>query len=129
MDESIVAKALEVIGSDSLLMVDAGGSDAFWPNGYKWALHTARMLQDYEVTWFEEPLKPDALDDYILLRRNAPIPISGGEVLTRRQSFGAWLRKGALDIVQPDVTKVGDHSKTGPTPLMVDFPLTVCTGT
>jgi D-galactarolactone cycloisomerase len=112
MDESIVAKAREVIGSDSLLMVDAGGSDAFWPNGYKWALRTARMLQDYEVTWFEEPLKPDALDDYVLLRRNAPVPISGGEVLTRRQSFDAWLRKGALDIVQPDVTKVGGISES-----------------
>ena len=112
MDESIVAKAREAIGSDSLLMVDAGGSDAFWPNGYKWALRTAQMLRDYEVTWFEEPLKPDALDDYILLRRNAPVAISGGEVLTRRQSFDAWLRQGALDIVQPDVTKVGGISES-----------------
>jgi L-alanine-DL-glutamate epimerase-like enolase superfamily enzyme len=112
IDESIVAKAREVIGSDCLLMVDAGGSDAFWPNGYKWALRTAQMLQDYEVTWFEEPLRPDALDDYILLRRNAPVPISGGEVLTRRQSFDAWLRKKAFDIVQPDVTKVGGISES-----------------
>ncbi len=112
MDESIVAKAREVIGPDSLLMVDAGGSDAFWQNGYKWALRTARMLQDFEVAWFEEPLKPDALDDYVLLRRNAPVPISGGEVLTRRQAFDAWLRKGALDIVQPDVTKVGGISES-----------------
>jgi L-alanine-DL-glutamate epimerase-like enolase superfamily enzyme len=112
MDESIVAKARDVIGSDCLLMVDAGGSDAFWPNGYKWALRTARMLRDYEVTWFEEPLKPDALDDFILLRRHTPVPISGGEVLTRRQSFDAWLQKGAFDIVQPDVTKVGGISES-----------------
>jgi len=112
MDEAIVAKAREVVGSNSLLMVDAGGSDAFWQNGYKWALRTARMLQDYEISWFEEPLKPDAIDDYVLLRRNAPVPISGGEVLTRRQSFDAWLRKGAFDIVQPDVTKVGGISES-----------------
>lgn len=112
MDEAIVAKARDAIGSNSLLMVDAGGSDAFWQNGYKWALRTARMLQDYEVAWFEEPLRPDAIDDYVLLRRNAPVPISGGEVLTRRQSFDAWLRKGAFDIVQPDVTKVGGISES-----------------
>ena len=112
MDEAIVAKARDAIGSNSLLMVDAGGSDAFWQNGYKWALRTARMLQDYEVAWFEEPLSPDAIDDYVLLRRNAPVPISGGEVLTRRQSFDAWLRKGAFDIVQPDVTKVGGISES-----------------
>jgi L-alanine-DL-glutamate epimerase-like enolase superfamily enzyme len=112
MDESIVAQARETIGSQSLLMVDAGGSDAFWKNGYKWALRTAQMLQNYEVAWFEEPLNPDALDDYVLLRRNAPVAISGGEVLTRRQSFDAWLKRGALDIVQPDVTKVGGISES-----------------
>ena len=35
------------------------------------------------------------------------MPIAAGEVLTRRQSFLPWLSRGALDIVQPDVTKVG----------------------
>ena len=41
------------------------------------------------------------------LRRASPVPIAGGEVLTRRQSFMPWLTRGAFDIVQPDVTKVG----------------------
>jgi L-alanine-DL-glutamate epimerase-like enolase superfamily enzyme len=107
LDEAIVRAARRAVGDDCLLMVDAGASDAFWPNGLKWALRTARMLADYGVHWFEEPLKPDALEDYVLLRRQAPLPIAGGEVLTRRQSFQPWLEAGALDIVQPDVTKVG----------------------
>ena len=111
LDEEIVAAARDAIGPDALLMVDAGGSDAFWTNGYKWALRTARMLADYNVAWFEEPLQPDALEDYVLLRRNAPLPIAGGEVLTRRQSFQPWLQAGAFDIVQPDVTKVGGISE------------------
>ena len=103
--------AREAVGPDSLLMVDAGGSDAFWSQGYKWALRTAEMLADYAVTWFEEPLRPDAMNDYVELRRRAPVPIAGGEVLTRRQSFRPWLQAGALDIVQPDVTKVGGISE------------------
>ncbi len=70
------------------------------------------MLSNYDITWFEEPLRPDALDDYVLLRQSAPIPIAGGEVLTRRQSFQSWLQNGALDIVQPDVTKVGGISES-----------------
>ncbi len=111
LDEAIVRAAREAVGSDVLLMVDAGGSDAFWPNGYKWALRTSQMLSDYDVTWFEEPLNPDALNDYILLRQAAPLPISGGEGLTRRQSFQPWLQSGALDIIQPDVTKVGGISE------------------
>ncbi|MCB0155583.1 MAG: mandelate racemase/muconate lactonizing enzyme family protein [Anaerolineae bacterium] len=110
-DEAIVRAAREAIGAEGWLMVDAGGSDAFWPQGYKWALRTAEMLADYDVAWFEEPLQPDALEDFVALRRAAPVPIAGGEVLTRRQAFQPWLQAGAFDIVQPDVTKVGGLSE------------------
>jgi D-galactarolactone cycloisomerase len=111
LDEAIVRAAREAIGPESLLMVDAGGSDAFWGQGYKWALRTVEMLSHYDVTWFEEPLVPDALNDYVQLRLRSPVPIAGGEVLTRRQSFQPWLQAGAFDIVQPDVTKVGGISE------------------
>ena len=111
LDQEIVRAAREAVGPDSLLMVDAGGSDAFWSQGYKWALRTAEMLADYDVTWFEEPLRPDAMNDYVELRRRAPVPIAGGEVFTRRQSFQPWLQAGAFDVVQPDVTKVGGISE------------------
>jgi L-alanine-DL-glutamate epimerase-like enolase superfamily enzyme len=56
-------------------------------------------------------LRPDALDDFVELRRQSPVPIAGGEVLTRRQSFTPWLTRGAFDIVQPDATKVGGVSE------------------
>jgi D-galactarolactone cycloisomerase len=111
LDEQIVRAARDAVGSDSMLMVDAGGSDAFWNQGYKWAVRTADMLTEYNVDWFEEALPPDNLADYILLRKNARLPIAGGEVLTRRQSFAPWLENGAFDIVQPDVTKVGGISE------------------
>ncbi len=111
MDEAIVGAARAALSADSLLMVDAGASDAFWPQDYKWATRTARMLADYDVHWFEEPLPPDNLHDYVLLRNNSPVPIAGGEVLTRRQSFTPFLTQKAFDIVQPDVTKVGGISE------------------
>ncbi|MCC6313866.1 MAG: mandelate racemase/muconate lactonizing enzyme family protein [Thermomicrobiales bacterium] len=110
-DEAIVRAARDAIGDDGMLMVDAGGSDAFWPNGYAWALRTADMLAAYAVAWFEEPLSPDALEDFAALRRASRVPISGGETLTRRQAFTPWLTRGAFDIVQPDVTKVGGLSE------------------
>ena len=111
LDEAIVRAAREAIGPESLLMVDAGGSDAFWKQGYKWALRTSQMLAAFDVAWFEEPLRPDAMKDYVLLRRRSPVPIAGGEVLTRRQSFQPWLEAGAFDVVQPDVTKCGGISE------------------
>lgn len=110
VDEAIVRAARDAIG-DGWLMVDAGASDAYWGQGFKWAVRTAEMLASYDVYWFEEALKPDALDDYVALRRQARLPIAGGEVLTRRQSFQPWLQAGAFDIVQPDVTKVGGISE------------------
>jgi D-galactarolactone cycloisomerase len=111
LDEAIVRAAREAAGERSKLFVDAGASDAFWPHGLKWAKRTAEMLADYDVGWFEEPVRPDAIDDYRELRRSSPVPIAGCEVLTRRQSFIPWLTTGAVDIVQPDVTKVGGISE------------------
>lgn len=110
-DRAIVEAAREAVGADSRLMVDAGGSDAFWAHGYKWALQTAQMLAEYDVHWFEEPLAPDALADYAKLREHSHVPIAGGEVLTRRQAFQPWIEARAFDIVQPDVTKVGGISE------------------
>lgn len=111
LDAAIVAAARDGIGDDAQLFVDAGASDAYWPNGLKWALNTARMLHDHGVGWFEEPLVPDAIEDFIALRQNSLIPIAGGEVLTRRQAFRPFLERGAFDIVQPDATKMGGISE------------------
>lgn len=106
-DEELVHTARETVGPGVELMVDAGGSEAFWPHGYKWALRTAQMLAAYDVVWFEEALPPDDLAGFAELRRHSPIPITTGEVLTRRQSFWPLLQKQAVDIVQPDCTKCG----------------------
>ena len=111
-DEAIIKAARDAIGPDAMLMVDAGASDAFWPQDYKWALRTGDMLAAYDVYWFEEPVPPDNLPDYVLLRERAPVKIAGGEVLTRRQSFVPWCQQRALDIVQPDATKVGGISES-----------------
>lgn len=110
-DEAIVKAARDTVGPDIELMVDAGGSDAYWPHGYKWAINTARMLADYDVVWFEEALRPDDIDGYVKLTEHSPLPISSCEVLTRRQSFIEWIEKRAVDYIQPDVTKVGGISE------------------
>jgi D-galactarolactone cycloisomerase len=106
-DELLIRTARDTVGPNVELMIDAGGSDAYWPHGYKWALRTAQMLAAYDITWFEEALPPDDLAGFVELRRHSPVPISGGEVLTRRQSFWPFLQQHAFDIIQPDATKVG----------------------
>jgi L-alanine-DL-glutamate epimerase-like enolase superfamily enzyme len=70
------------------------------------------MLADYAITWFEEPLPPDDIDGYAELTRSSPVPIAGGEVLTRRQSFLPWIERRAVDVLQPDCTKCGGLSES-----------------
>jgi len=110
-DELLIRTARETVGAEVELMVDAGGSEQFWPHGVGWARETAKMLGDYAVTWFEEALKPDDVDGFRELRRNSPVLIATGEVLTRRQSFQPFITSQALDIIQPDLTKCGGLSE------------------
>jgi L-alanine-DL-glutamate epimerase-like enolase superfamily enzyme len=106
-DELLIRTARDTVGEDVELMVDAGGSEQFWPHGLNWARETAKMLADYDIVWFEEALPPDDIEGFIELTKQSPVPISSGEVLTRRQSFQPWIERRAVDIIQPDCTKNG----------------------
>ena len=106
-DERLIRTARETVGESVELMVDAGGSEQFWPHGLNWARETAKMLADYDIVWFEEALPPDDIEGFIELTKQSPVPIAGGEVLTRRQSFQPWIERRAVDIIQPDCTKNG----------------------
>jgi D-galactarolactone cycloisomerase len=111
LDELLIRTARDTVGDDVELMVDAGGSEQFWPHGVNWARETAKMLGDYQVTWFEEALKPDDLEGFKELRQTSPVKIATGEVFTRRQTFQPYITQRALDIIQPDMTKCGGLSE------------------
>ncbi len=111
LDELLVKTARETVGDDVELMVDAGGSEQFWPHNARWAIETAKMLGDYGVTWFEEALRPDDLEGFRELKLQSPVLIATGEVLTRRQSFQPFITQRAVDLIQPDVTKCGGLSE------------------
>jgi L-alanine-DL-glutamate epimerase-like enolase superfamily enzyme len=111
LDEQLVRTARETVGDDVELMVDAGGSEQFWPHGVAWARETARMLGDHGVVWFEEALRPDDVAGFRELRQASPVLIATGEVLTRRQAFQPFLVDRAVDVIQPDATKCGGLSE------------------
>ncbi len=41
--------AREGVGESSQLFVDAGASDAYWPNNLRWAINTSHMLAAYDA--------------------------------------------------------------------------------
>jgi L-alanine-DL-glutamate epimerase-like enolase superfamily enzyme len=112
LDELLVRTARETVGDDVELMVDAGGSEQFWPHGVSWARETARMLGDHGVVWFEEALRPDDVAGFRELRQTSPVLIATGEVLTRRQAFQPFITERAVDVIQPDATKCGGLSES-----------------
>jgi D-galactarolactone cycloisomerase len=110
-DEKLIQTVRAAAGDETTLLIDAGGSYPFWKLRFKDALERAKMLSNYGVYWFEEALAPDDIEGYVRLTELSPVKISHGEVLTRRQSFIPYFQRRAMDIVQPDVSKVGGLSE------------------
>ena len=63
LDELLIKTARETVGEDVELMVDAGGSEQFWPHGVVLGPRDrARCSATTAIVWFEEALRPDDVD-------------------------------------------------------------------
>ncbi|MDQ0644753.1 mandelate racemase/muconate lactonizing enzyme family protein [Microbacterium murale] len=97
-----VAAVRSVIGPDRRLLVDAN---------QRWDLDTAtRRIQSLSVHglgWVEEPLRADDLAGHAELRRRIDVPVALGENLHTVHRFRDFLDAGAVDVVQPNVIRVG----------------------
>jgi L-alanine-DL-glutamate epimerase-like enolase superfamily enzyme len=105
-DESLVAAVREAIGPKAELLVDAN-------SGY--SVHTAikvgRMLEQYRVFHFEEPIPYTDVEGMAQVAAALDIPVAVGEQHHTRYDFKELLVHNAADIVQPDVTKCGGLSE------------------
>ncbi len=90
------------VGYDVGIMVDA--NSAYNVNE---AVRVGRDLERYEVIWFEEPLPPNNIEGYAELRRRLDVMIAGGESLFTKYQFLEYVRRRALDVLQPDIARVG----------------------
>ena len=64
----------------------------------------AKKLERYELAWLEEPLMPDDIDGLVELRRKVDVPIATGEHEYTRWGTRELLTRGAVDVLQLDVT-------------------------
>jgi L-rhamnonate dehydratase len=101
-NHELVAAVREAIGPDTELMADAYMG---WDLSY--AIDMIRRLEDLNLRWVEEPLVPDDIDGYVRLRSMVSTPISAGEHEFTRWGYRELLTRGAVDIVQPDVNRMG----------------------
>jgi len=75
------------------------------------ALQIGRLLEAEGVAWFEEPVAPELLDGYVKLAQALDMPIAGGETEFTRWAFKEILTRQAMDIIQPDIGRVGGFSE------------------
>jgi len=71
------------------------------------AIKVCHEIARYDLAFIEEPVYPDDIDGYELIRRSQPIPLAGGESEFGIFGFREILRRRAMDIVQPDVARIG----------------------
>jgi len=99
--------ARKIVGNDIELMLDVYASDPNWKGDFDWALKTTRVLEELDFTWFEEPLAPQAIEDFARLTQLANIAIAGGEDFVLLKDFETLSELKAVNILQPDCTRVG----------------------
>ncbi|HUX86251.1 MAG TPA: enolase C-terminal domain-like protein [Chloroflexota bacterium] len=93
--------AREAIGPDAALFVDANG-------GYtvKQAIELAQRFYAQDgVTWFEEPVSSDQLDQLHFVREHVPMQVAAGEYGFDPWYFRSMLGAGAVDVLQADATR------------------------
>ena len=75
--------------------------------GLPTAVRVGRKLEQLGIAWFEEPLLCEDIPGHARLSAEPDIPIAMGETLGSRFEFDAYLRANAVDILQPDIIRVG----------------------
>ena len=102
-NEMLVKTVREAVGDDIDIMMDAYMS---WADT-EYAVEMIRRLDKYHMTWIEEPLFPDDFSGYKYLRSKVSTPISAGEHEYTRFGFKQLLEDQILDIIQPDIIRMG----------------------
>src|SRR5215216_2876908 len=90
----------KAIGADAEIFVDANGAYTV-----KQAIDFARRVQELGVTYFEEPVPFDHLDQLAFVREQSPIDIASGEYGYSVYDFRKVLNCKAVDILQADATR------------------------
>ena len=100
----LVRTVVDAVGPDVDVMADAYMS---WDVGY--AVRCIRALEDdgIRLRWLEEPVVPDDVRGLARVRSAVTTPIAAGEHEATRYGFRELVESGAVDILQPDVNRLG----------------------
>jgi len=101
-DVELAAAAKEAAGREVEVMIDIG-------HGYtlKMAMQAAQQFASIGIYWMEEPFPPEAFEDYQRLSDSTSLRIAAGEQDVGRWTFRRLIWDAHLDVLQPDISRVG----------------------
>lgn len=101
-----VAAVRAAVGPEIALMADANqGLDV--PH----AIRLGRGLEEFGLTWFEEPVPAYDLEGHARIAAALDTPIASGETEYAHPGFQDMLTRRAADILMPDLQRVGGISE------------------
>ena len=110
MDNEILNAGVEVVGAlrEALgpaidLYIDCNGIFNTVGN----AIRAAKAVEEFNISFFEEPVPHENTAAMAYVRRKIDIPVATGERLFTIFRFQELLERGGADIVQPDMSHCG----------------------
>ena len=97
-----IAAVREEVGSKIDICVDMHGRYDFVTG-----LKMARLYEDLDLMWLEEPIPADNPNLYQRLTKQTSTPICTGENVYLAYGFVNLLNEGGADIIMPDIQKAG----------------------
>ncbi len=102
----IIRAIRETVGDDVEIFVEAHAR--FAPVE---AIRLCRLLEPYDIGWFEEPCPWDDPLAWREVKDKVGVPIAGGEHFCTRYGFRTVIENRCVDILQPDVLYCGGLSE------------------
>jgi L-alanine-DL-glutamate epimerase-like enolase superfamily enzyme len=97
-----VAAVREAIGPDIGLMVDANQQMSV-----KQAIRIGRMMEELNLTWFEEPVIVHDHEGEAEIRAALDTPVASGETVHTHRGIHKILQAGSADVLMPDLQRMG----------------------
>jgi len=101
-DRERIAMLRKEMGPGFTLYVDANQK-----YNVREAVEVSKMLAEYGVAWFEEPVIADSVDDLAEVARKSAVPVAAGENAYMRWGFREICERRAAAYLQPDVGRCG----------------------
>ena len=86
--------------------------DCHWSFSGGSAKRVTRAVEDYDVWWLEDPVPPENHDVQREVTQSTTVPITAGENVYRKHGHRRLLEEQAVDVIAPDLPKVGGMRET-----------------